>query len=159
MNNKAERLIKKLIRNHHTIATMESCTGGAVVNCLTNIPGSSEVLRYSAVTYSNAYKVKMGVSHDIIDKYSVYSMETAKEMAYHIALYAEADFGIGVTGQLNCVDPNNRVGECATTYVSVYARNIDKYYNFSLNTSCKTRLANKNLVVNKTLEFLLNMIQ
>lgn len=40
---------------------MESCTGGALVNAITNIPGASEVLKFSAVTYSNEYKIKLGV--------------------------------------------------------------------------------------------------
>ena len=55
-----------------TVSTMESCTGGAVVNAITNIPGASQVLKYSAVTYCNEFKIKMGVSKDVIDKYSVY---------------------------------------------------------------------------------------
>ena len=32
---------------------MESCTGGGVVNAITNIEGASDILKFSAVTYSN----------------------------------------------------------------------------------------------------------
>ena len=46
-------IVKLLKKAKKTIATMESCTGGGVVNCITNIEGSSEVLMFSAVTYSN----------------------------------------------------------------------------------------------------------
>ena len=70
------------------IATMESCTGGGVANAITNIPGASEILKFSAVTYSNEYKINMGVSSDTIDKYSVYSMEVAKEMSKAISDFA-----------------------------------------------------------------------
>ena len=76
-----KKLVEELIKNKKTISTMESCTGGGVANAITNIEGASEVLKFSAVTYSNEYKIKMGVSSDVIDEYSVYSMETAHEMS------------------------------------------------------------------------------
>ena len=95
-----ENVVKKLIELNKTIATMESCTGGGVANAITNIPGASEVLRFSAVTYSNEYKIKMGVNKTTIDTYSVYSMEVAKEMSKSISNFANSDIGIGVTGKL-----------------------------------------------------------
>ena len=55
-----KEIIHILQLGQKTIATMESCTGGGVVNAITNCEGASEVLKYSAVTYSNEYKVKMG---------------------------------------------------------------------------------------------------
>ena len=73
-----QEVIELLKKKGLTISTMESCTGGGVVNALTNVPGASEVLQFSAVTYSNEYKVKMGVSKEIIDKYSVYGFKYFK---------------------------------------------------------------------------------
>ena len=67
-----KELVEKLLDLGKTISTMESCTGGGVANAITNIAGASEVLKFSAVTYSNEFKIKMGVSSEIIDKYSVY---------------------------------------------------------------------------------------
>ena len=64
MIEKAERVINLLIEQKEQIATMESCTGGGLANVLTNIPGASEALLYSAVTYSNEYKIKMGVPEE-----------------------------------------------------------------------------------------------
>lgn len=46
---------------------MESCTGGGVANAITNIEGSSRVFMFGAVTYSNEYKIKMGVNRNIIE--------------------------------------------------------------------------------------------
>ncbi len=69
-----KEIIEILTERNETIATMESCTGGGVANAITNIEGSSNVLKFSAVTYSNEYKIKMGVDSKVIDEYSVYSM-------------------------------------------------------------------------------------
>ena len=82
-----ERVVKKLIELNKTISTMESCTGGGIANAITNIPDASKVIKFSAVTYSNEYKIKMGVSSELIDKYSVYSIEVAREMAKTISLF------------------------------------------------------------------------
>ena len=54
-----QRIIKKLTDLNKTIATMESCTGGGVANSITNIEGASEVIKFSAVTYSNEFKIKI----------------------------------------------------------------------------------------------------
>ena len=97
-------IVKLLIKNNKTISIMESCTGGGVANAITNIEGSSEVFKFGAITYSNEYKIKMGVSKDIIDKYSVYSMETANEMSKNISLFTNSNYGIGITGKLNRID-------------------------------------------------------
>ena len=103
-------IVNLLIKKGKTISTMESCTGGALVNEITNIPGSSEVIKFSAVTYSNEFKIKMGVPKEIIEKYTVYSMETAKAMAKTISKFTESDYGVGITGKLNRVDPYNKMG-------------------------------------------------
>ncbi|MDD4106830.1 MAG: CinA family protein [Candidatus Shapirobacteria bacterium] len=63
------------------MATMELCTGGAVANCITNIPGASDVFECGLVTYCNKAKIKAGVDEEIIKKFGVYSIETAEEMA------------------------------------------------------------------------------
>ena len=54
-----KQIVEKLKEKNKTISTMESCTGGGVANSITNIEGASEVLRFSAVTYSNEYKIKI----------------------------------------------------------------------------------------------------
>ena len=54
-----EDVVNKLKEKNKTIATMESCTGGGVANAITNVPGASEIILFSAVTYSNEYKIKM----------------------------------------------------------------------------------------------------
>lgn len=96
-----KEVVDILISNNNTISTMESCTGGGVSNAITNIEGSSSIFKFGAVTYSNEYKIKMGVNSDIIDEYSVYSMETANEMSKKISDFTISDYGIGITGKIN----------------------------------------------------------
>jgi len=140
-----KKIVKKLIEEKLTIATMESCTGGAVANAITCIEGASEVLKYSAVTYSNEYKIKMGVDKKVIDKYSVYSIETAREMAYNISKVAKSNIGIGITGKLNRADKNNHYGKDNEVFFSIYYNN--KYYDSSIIVDRNTRLKNKSIII------------
>lgn len=48
-----------------------------------------------------------GVDPDILEKYSVYSEETAKEMAKACANAYHTNIGIGITGTMGNIDPNN----------------------------------------------------
>ena len=127
-----KKVIELLKLNGLTISTMESCTGGGLVNSLTNIEGASEVIKFSAVTYSNEFKIKMGVSEEIINKYSVYSMETAKDMALNITKFTHSNLGVGITGKLNRVDINNKIGDDNIVFISIYNSDDDKYYNKNL---------------------------
>lgn len=95
-----EKIVNFLKESHQTISFMESCTGGYLANEITNISGASNVLKVSLVTYSNEYKMKFGVTQKTIEKYTVYSKETAMEMAKNVSDFANSDYSIGVTGEL-----------------------------------------------------------
>lgn len=153
-----KRIIEKLKRENKTISTMESCTGGGVANSITNIEGASEVLKFSAVTYSNEFKIKMGVSSDIIDKYSVYSIETAMEMSKAISKFTNSNYGVGITGKLNRVDKNNLYGSDNVVYVSIYDKDLDKFYNYDIEVDKASRKENKELVINLIIEKLLEIM-
>ena len=140
-------VVNLLIEKKMTIATMESCTGGFVASSITDIDGSSSVLKFSAVTYSNEYKIKMGVSKEVIDKYSVYSMNVAREMAKNISSFANSDIGVGITGKINRVDENNLFGDDNKIYYAIYDKNSDKYYEYELIAINDTRLNNKKYIM------------
>ena len=152
-----EKIVKILKEKNKTISTMESCTGGGVANAITNIEGASEVLKFSAVTYSNEYKIKMGVSSDIIDKYSVYSIETAREMSKNISKFSNSNYGIGITGKLNRVDINNLYGSNNIVYISIYDKDNNKYYDYSIDVHESSRKDNKDIVINLIIEKLLEI--
>jgi len=142
-----ERVVKKLINDNKTISTMESCTGGAIANMITNIPDSSLVIKFSAVTYSNEYKIKMGVSSELINKYSVYSMEVAEDMAKKISDYTNSNYGVGVTGKLKKADPNNLSGEDDVVFLSIYDRDNNIFYDTEIKLPYDDRIDNKNEII------------
>ena len=159
MENKLREIIKILTEKNKTISTMESCTGGGVANAITNIEGASEVLKFSAVTYSNEYKIKMGVDANIIDKYSVYSIKTAEEMSKNISSFANSNYGIGITGKLNRVDKNNLFGQDNVVYVSIYDKDNNKFYNGSIEVTKQSRKENKELVKELIINMLMSIIK
>ena len=141
-------IIEILTNNHQTIATMESCTGGALASYITNYSGSSRVLKFSAVTYSNEYKIKMGVDPKIIEQYTVYSQETADAMAEAISDYAQSDYGIGITGKFNEEDPANRYGDNAQIYIAIYIKEENKCHHYQMQADAHlSRAENKQMVI------------
>jgi len=154
-----KELVELLIEKKKTISTMESCTGGGVANAITNIEGASEILKFSAVTYSNEFKIKMGVSEEVINKYSVYSIETANEMSKNISDFTSSDYGVGITGKLNRVDVNNPFGKDNVVFISIYSKEKDKYYTSSVEAIKSTRKDNKELVINEIIKLMNNIIK
>lgn len=149
---KLEEIVKILTKQKKTVSTMESCTGGSLANAITNIPGASEILKFSAVTYSNEFKIKMGVPKDIIDTYSVYSIETAIEMSKKISEFTNSNYGIGITGKLNRGDPHNLSGDDNKVYFSIYNKDKNTNYNDSLKVTKETRKENKEEVIEKIID-------
>ena len=94
-----EALVKTLRGQHLTVSCAESCTGGYVAKRITDIPGASEVLSGSFVTYSEETKKAMvGVKEETLQTHSVYSAAVAEEMALGCRMTVGADIGIGITG-------------------------------------------------------------
>lgn len=81
------------------LSVAESCTGGALANAITDVPGASRYFKGGVVAYSNALKIDLlGVSRATLKKYGAVSGRVAKEMAEGIRRRCKTDYGIGVTG-------------------------------------------------------------
>ena len=92
-------VVKKLIEQKLSIATAESITGGLIAKMITDVPGSSEILKESFVTYAIEAKVNiLGVEKSIIDKFGVVSAEVAKDMAIKLKMLTGKDICISTTG-------------------------------------------------------------
>ena len=81
-----------------TLATMESCTGGFLVNCITDVPDSASYYKGGVVAYTNEMKIASGVPADVIERHGAISPETANAMAVAAACGMGADYGVGITG-------------------------------------------------------------
>lgn len=154
-----KEIVKLLKEKEKTISTMESCTGGSIANAITNIEGSSEILKFSAVTYSNEFKIKLGVSENIIKKHTVYSKETANEMSKNISLFTNSDYGIGVTGQINRKDPSNITNESNKIYISIYVKDNNVFYNKTLIAIDDTREKNQEYIIKNVKELLKEILK
>ena len=73
-------------------------------------------------------------------------------------MYAESNYGIGITGKLNRVDKCNLYGSDNTVYISVYDRDNDVFFNKSIDVNKSSRLDNKveigHIVIDMMLEIL-----
>ena len=82
-----------------TVAVAESCTGGALCQALTDIPGSSAWFDRGFITYSNQAKVEMlGVSSTLLEQYGAVSFETARAMVEGVHGRSQAELAIAITG-------------------------------------------------------------
>lgn len=86
-------------KHHITLATAESCTGGALAAQLTALAGASEYYRGGVVAYCNEVKeCALGVQHQTLQAYSAVSEQTVGEMAMGVRSRLGADYGVATTG-------------------------------------------------------------
>ena len=75
-----EVLGKKLLAGKQTIAFAESCTGGLASSLMTDVPGSSEYVKGSVISYTNEVKNQIiNVSKTTLSKKGAVSKEAALE--------------------------------------------------------------------------------
>ena len=94
-----DRLAARLIAQGRTMAAAESCTGGWIAKCCTDLPGSSAWFERGFVTYSNAAKRDLlGVDPALIEASGAVSEAVARVMAEGALLHGEASAALAVTG-------------------------------------------------------------
>jgi nicotinamide-nucleotide amidase len=99
LQHQASRLGASLLRRGQRAATAESCTGGFIAKCLTDIPGSSNWFERGYVTYSNASKTAdLGVPAGLIARHGAVSEPVARAMARGALRASGADLAVAVTG-------------------------------------------------------------
>ena len=81
------------------LATAESCTGGLIAGCLTEIAGSSAVVDRGYVVYDNRAKMDMlGVRESTLASDGAVSEATAREMAGGALARSGCGLALAVTG-------------------------------------------------------------
>ena len=81
------------------MATAESCTGGWIAKCCTDMAGSSSWFDRAYIAYSYRAKEQMlGVSHDELLKYGAVSEEIASQMATGAKEHSNVAVTVSATG-------------------------------------------------------------
>ncbi len=95
----AKTVFELLKKAGKTVSAAESCTGGMLVSQLIDIPGASDVVGESYVTYANAAKMRLlGVSENTLNTVGAVSEQCAREMAEGVRRISGASYGISTTG-------------------------------------------------------------
>ena len=95
-----EMVVGRMLRQRHaTVSSAESCTGGMLAMRLTESPGSSHFFPGGFVTYSDAQKREvLGVSSDVLAKYSSVSEPVAAAMADCARKLTHSTYALSTTG-------------------------------------------------------------
>jgi nicotinamide-nucleotide amidase len=112
-------VVKLLKQRKETLATAESCTGGFIANCITNVPGASEVFLAGYVTYSNNAKSDvLSVDPKLLEKHGAVSEPVARAMAEGARSRSGSTYGVATTG---IAGPNGGSGEkpVGTVYIAL----------------------------------------
>ncbi|MEP7196309.1 MAG: CinA family nicotinamide mononucleotide deamidase-related protein [Saprospiraceae bacterium] len=97
--NLALELGKLLQAKNWTLATVESCTGGAMAAKISSNPGSSEYFKGGLITYATEVKHNLlNIPLQVIEQYSVVSDEVARAMVVQTAKLLKAEMVISTTG-------------------------------------------------------------
>ena len=93
-------LAADLLKTHGwKLATAESCTGGMIAACCTDVAGSSDWFDRGFVTYSNAAKTEMlGVDAALIAEHGAVSEPVARAMVQGALQHSAAQVAVAVTG-------------------------------------------------------------
>jgi nicotinamide-nucleotide amidase len=95
----ARQLSARLLDRNWKMATAESCTGGWIAKCCTDLAGSSAWFERGFVTYSNRAKEEMlGVAAAVLTREGAVSRQVACEMAAGARAGAGVDAAVAVTG-------------------------------------------------------------
>ncbi|HVL65679.1 MAG TPA: competence/damage-inducible protein A [Vicinamibacterales bacterium] len=94
------QVVNDLLRERGlTIAAAESCTGGMLLQRLTDVPGSSAAVKGGIVAYSNELKSELlAVDPRLIDEYGAVSEPVAAAMADGLRARTGADVCVAITG-------------------------------------------------------------
>ncbi len=99
LREQAQALGDRLRAGHDHLVTAESCTGGWIAKCLTDIAGSSDWFDCGMVVYSyEAKQALLGVHPQTLEQHGAVSRETAIEMVSGALVNSGASVAVAVTG-------------------------------------------------------------
>ncbi len=149
----AADVIAKFALRGYTLATAESCTGGAISAALTGVAGSSAVFKGSVVAYCNSVKAAvLGVSEATLCAHGAVSEETVREMVVGAQRVLGAYCAVATSG---VAGPSGGTAEKPVGTVWTAAAVGDKVVTRLLRLDDEGRTRNIEKTVAETLVFLL----
>jgi PncC family amidohydrolase len=150
----AAEVIRLAQEKRLTLATVESCTGGRLVQLLVDVPDVGETVHGGLVVYTKQNKiVALGVPEDLIHTYTAVSKEVALAMAQAALAGCPADVTVSVTGVAGPA-PDEDGNPVGLVYVAASTREGDhlvERHHFSA--------PSKPEMLNKSLEAALRLLQ
>ena len=140
-----------LIAKNYSLATAESCTGGALAALFTKNAGASAYFKGSVVSYATELKhAILDVSKDVIAKHSVVSEPVAMAMARGVLRHTNANVSVATTGNFGPAkgDADAEIGTVCIAIITPEREVVE--------TFCFGKHRDRNLqkTVNKALELL-----
>ena len=118
VENVEQLVVKALAERGLTLCVAESCTGGMLGKCITDVSGASVVFSGGVITYSDKAKMdQLGVKEETLKKFSAVSPEVAIEMADGVRKLFGSNIALSVTGEAG---PSSATGKSVgTVYIGI----------------------------------------
>ena len=155
-----QRVVKYMKDKGLTLSTAESCTGGLVSASVTSVSGASAVYKGGVCSYSEEIKMSvLGVSEQTLERYSVYSEQTASQMSEGVMRLMKTDAAIGITG-IAGPDGGTEQKPVGTVYVSVRYKDREQVRDLALYKEYEKLDRNtvRYLAATRSLEMLLELM-
>jgi len=95
----ADRIAIQLTTSGDCLGTAESCTGGWVAKCLTDVPGSSQWFERGYVVYNGLAKQQMlGVPASTIEENGEVSEAVVRALAEGVLSHSNASISLAISG-------------------------------------------------------------
>lgn len=155
--NYKEIIIHELKKNNLSIGIAESVTGGMICSTLIDVAGASEVVKGGIIAYTRFAKSKLlGVSTDMMERYTEYSATVAREMAMGIRRKLETDISVAVTGHAGPFNNDYLADKTCKVHFCIIV--IDKSYDFEMTIPDEGRINNRITIVSKVIEELFKLV-
>jgi nicotinamide-nucleotide amidase len=119
----AGRVVRSARSRGRTVATVESCTAGALACVLADAEGASDVLHGGFVVYTKPAKsAAVGVPIELIEQHTAVSREVALAMARGGLERIPADVVVAVTGVAG-PDPDEDGNPVGLVHIAAVSRN------------------------------------
>lgn len=131
LDNPAQKAVSLLGLRGLTLATAESCTGGAIASSITDIPGASKVLVGGVVAYTPYTKSRLlGLNSNLPQ--GCVEPGLTEEMAGAVRASLDADMAVAITGALGPTSPVRAV-PVGTVYIAVcgFGKSVVRKFIFS----------------------------